>query len=533
MSGNVTTSVPLDFVPASQQELARCLADPMWRLCSGQLYRIMVKSATPGGETNVPFKPNRAQRKFVRRLWTRNVILKARQLGFTTLVAIMWLDHALFNSDQRCVIIAQDREKAEEIFRDKVRFAYDRLPEPIRAARPAMTESKSELLFDNNSSVKVTISARGGTTHRLHISEYGKICKQYPEKAAEIQTGSFPSVPIDGITIVESTAEGQDGDFFAMTEQAMASAESSKILTPRDYRFHFYPWWEEPGYRMTQEHAVRVVITAKEHEYFDEVQAVMSCVIDNLQRAWYVATREGDFKGDPQKMWQEYPSTPREAFQQSTEGFYFARQLSQVRTAGRIGSVPYVAGYPVNTFWDIGHSDGTAVWLHQHVGLLDRFIGFVEGWEQSYGHFTGEMQRWAAKRDGVTWGAHYLPHDADHKVQLGNTVTTPIEELRQLKLGGTWKTVDRVSDLQHGIQLTRDAFSRSAFDETECKAGLAHLAGYRKSWNRTTGRWSDEPLKNEHTEAADAYRQFAQGYHAPAQIERERRRKRERNWKTA
>lgn len=526
--------IPHEHVPVDEADMARCLADPMWRLCSGQLYRIMVKSANEEGETAIPFKPNRAQRRFIGRLWHRNIILKARQLGFTTLVAIMWLDHALFNENQRCVIVAQDRDKAEEIFRDKVRFAYDRLPASLKTARPTTTESKSELLFSNNSSVKVSTSARGGTPHRLHISEYGKICKQFPEKANEIMTGSFPAVPLDGVIVVESTAEGQEGDFFEMTDQAMALADTGRLLTPREYRFHFFPWWQEPGYRLTPEDAARVVITAKEHEYFDQVQIVMACAIDAGQRAWYVATRENDFKGDQQKMWQEYPSTPREAFQQSTEGYYYAVQLAQARQAGRIGKVPFVPGYPVNSFWDIGHGDGTAVWLHQHIGMLDRFIGFVEGWEKPYGFYTAEMQRWAAKHgDAVTWGTHYLPHDAEHKVMLGKTLTSPLDELQGLKLGGKWDVVERVDDLQHGIQLTRNDFATSAFDETECKAGLLHLAGYKKRWNRSTGSWGDEPVKNEHTEAADAYRQHAQGFRAPIEQERERRKRRERNWKTA
>lgn len=528
--------IAFDFVPSTKAEMAACLADPMWRLCSGQLYKIMVKSPDADGNTAVPFKPNRAQRRFIKRLWTRNVILKARQLGFTTLIAIMWLDHALFNADQRCVIVAQDRDKAEEIFRDKVKFAYDRMPESLRAARPTMKDSASELLFSNNSSIKVSTSARGGTPHRLHISEYGKICAKFPDKAVEIQTGSFPAVPLDGIIIVESTAEGQEGDFFAMTEQAMAVAETGRLLTPRDYRFHFYPWWQEPGYRLSEADAALVAITPKEHEYFDQVQVVMGCTIDPFQRAWYVATREGDFKGDPQKMWQEYPSTPREAFQQSTEGFYYALQLAHARQAGRIGAVPYVAGYPVNSFWDIGNSDGTALWLHQHIGMADRFIGFIEGWEKPYDHFTGEMQKWSARHGDVMWGTHYLPHDAEHKRQLGRRLTSPLDELVALKLGGKWDTVDRVDDLQHGIQLTRSAFSHSYFDEVECKFGLPHLAGYKKRWNRNTSSWSDEPLKNEHTEAADAYRQFAQGYYAPkakaADDERERRR-RDRDWRTA
>ena len=99
------------------------------------------------------------------RLWHRNIILKARQLGFTTLIAVLWLDHALFNADQRCVIVAQDREKAEEIFRDKVVFAYERLPAAIRAAVTVQTQNKSEILFSNNSAVRVSTSA-----HRLSAS---------------------------------------------------------------------------------------------------------------------------------------------------------------------------------------------------------------------------------------------------------------------------------------------------------------------------------------------------------------------------
>lgn len=530
----VSTPVPLDFEPSTPEDLSRCLADPMWRLCSGWLYKIMVKSPNERGETAIPFRPNRSQRRFIARLWHRNIILKARQLGFTTLIAILWLDHALFVENQRCVIVAQDKDKAEEIFRDKVQFAYRNLPEQVRATRPTQTDSKSELLFAyNNSSVKVSVSARGGTPHRLHVSEYGAICAKFPDKAEELKSGSLPAVPLDGIVIIESTAKGQEGDFYDKTEVAMAAADAHKILTPRDYRFHFYPWWQEPGYRLPAEHAAGVAITRKEHDYFDEVQAVMGCTIDLGQRAWYVTTREGDFSGDPETMWQEYPSTPREAFQQSTEGYFYAVQLAAARRGGRIAQVPYVAGHPVNSYWDIGNSDGTALWLHQRIGMADRFIGFIEGWEKPYDYFTGEMQRWAARKgDAVMWGTHWLPHDAEHRRQLGRTLTSPLDELRALKLGGKWDVVDRVDDLQHGIQLTRKAFSHSYFDLEETKDGIAHLAGYKKKWNRTAGAWSDEPVKNTHTEAADALRQFAQQTVPPADADRERRRKVDRNWKT-
>lgn len=243
-------SIHPNFVPETPEDLSRCLADPWWRICSGQLYKIMVKS--PDGESStVPFRPNRTQRRILKRLWHRNLILKARQLGCTTLIAILWLDHALFNPDQRCGIIAHDTESVETIFRDKVKFAYDNLPEAIRAARPLARDSARELLFKhNNSSVRVGTSMRSGTIHRLHVSEMGKIGAKYPEKAKEVVTGSMPTVPLDGIVVVESTAEGQYGEFFDMTKRARAVYEQGRVLTPRDYRFHFFAWWQEDDYRM-------------------------------------------------------------------------------------------------------------------------------------------------------------------------------------------------------------------------------------------------------------------------------------------
>ena len=79
----ITHDAPLIQLPQDAAELARCLADPEFRLFSGCLYKIMIKGDDEAEEAMVmPFKPNRAQRRFIKRLWHRNLILKARQLGF-------------------------------------------------------------------------------------------------------------------------------------------------------------------------------------------------------------------------------------------------------------------------------------------------------------------------------------------------------------------------------------------------------------------------------------------------------------------
>ena len=510
-------SVPLAFVPDTEDDLAWCLEDPKWRVCSGQLYKIMVKSAVAieGEEqTIVPFVPNRAQRRLMDRLWHRNIILKARQLGFTTLVCIMWLDHALFNADQRVGIVAQDAPAAEAFFRDKVKLAYDRLPDSLKAARPLERESADELLFSNNSSIRVATSMRSGTIHRLHVSEFGKICAKYPDKAAEVVTGTLPAVPLDGIAIIESTAEGQEGEFFKMTTRAIELAQSGRVLTQKDFRIHFFPWWADPAYVIEQD----VPMTDRDREYFAQVEGKTGTTLTRQQRNWYVATRDGEFSGDPEKMWQEYPSFAAEAFQVSTEGTYYANQLAAARKAGRICRVPFLPGVKVNTFWDIGNSDGTAIWLHQRVGHENRWIKFFEGWGEPYSHFIKLLQDYSTSVGGIVWGTHYLPHDAAHKRQQGDRVASPEDMLRELDLGGDWAIVPAVDDILHGIQRVRDEFPSYVFDEEGCKEGLAHLAAYRKTWDKTRGTWKNhQPRKLDgHSEAPDAIRQHAQGYQAPS-----------------
>lgn len=498
--------VTLSTVPTTAAELALCLADPFWRVCSGQLYKIMVKSTDVDENSVVPFVPNQSQTALLSRLHHRNIILKARQLGFTTLVAILWLDHALFNADQRVGIIAQDREAAEAIFRDKVKLAYDRLPDELKAAMPLARDSASELLFGhNNSSIRVATSMRSGTIHRLHISEFGKICAKFPDKAAEVVTGSLPAVPLDGIAIIESTAEGQEGEFYKMTQRAQAQQEANKDLTARDYRFHFFPWHREPTYQIGDKEGF-VVITERDHEYFDKTEAETGVTLTVAQRRWYVATRDADFSGDPEKMWQEYPSTPKEAFQVSTEGTYYANQLALARKQQRIGFVPYTVGVPVDTFWDIGLNDETCIWFHQKVGLRHCFIRYYECSGEAPAHYVAEMQK-----TGYVWGRHYLPHDGNtRRIQINGTKSYA-DLLAELGLQNI-DIVDRINSVTTGIQMVRNVFGNCWFDETLCAAGLVGLQQYRKEWNKRLGVWSDYPRHDAASNPADAFRQFAQGY---------------------
>ena len=197
----------------------------------------------------------------------------------------------------------------------------------------------------------------------------------------------------------------------------------------------------------------RVVRVARDMADFDVIcmqevainyKGLTGTTLTRQQRNWYIATRDSEFSGDPERMWQEYPSHENEPFQVSTEGTYYAIQLAAMRKEGRICKVPHTVGVPVNTFWDIGNTDGTAIWFHQRVGFEDRFINFLEGWGESYSYFVTKMQAM-----GYVWDTHYLPHDAAHKRQQGHKVASPEDELRGLSIGGNWAIVPRVDESMH------------------------------------------------------------------------------------
>ena len=498
------SAVQQDAEAAAEAELRRNLKDPMWRICN--LYWITVKGDEGEEDLVIQFKPNKAQLRFLKRLWHRNIILKARQLGFTTLIAILWLDHALFNPNQRCGMVAQDKDAAEVIFRDKVRFAYDRLPVMLKEMFPLKRDSAHELLFGhNNSAIRVATSLRSGTYHRLHVSEFGKICAKYPDKAREVLTGSIPAVPKTGVIIIESTAEGRGGDFYKMTKRAEEMAQQQKPLTLRDYRFHFYPWWEAPEYRMDPE---GVIVTDSDRDYFLAVEAETGTKLDAGQRAWYVATRDTDFTGDPEKMWQEYPSTPDEAFQVSKEGCYYSTQLAKARTEGRIGRVPHRDGIVVNTFWDLGKNDFQSIWFHQAVGMQNNFIRSYQN-SGEFLPFYAQYLKDMASQHGYVYGTHYLPHDGESESILGTSAKKQLEDLLP---GQRFEVVERIDRRIDGINMTRAAFSSCFFDEEACADGLLSLGEYRKQFNKAIGAYTDDHVHDEHSNFADAFRQFAQGY---------------------
>ncbi|MDQ0135699.1 hypothetical protein J2T08_003620 [Neorhizobium galegae] len=478
----------------TEEELKEKLKDPHWRIRN--LYYILDKD-----KNTVLFVPNEVQERLLQNLWYRNIVPKARQRGFSTLIQLMILDACLWNENQTGAIIAQDQDTATKIMRDKIEFAYDRLPPPIRQTIPIKTDNVKEKVFANGSSISVSTSARGTTLNWLHVSEFGIICYQSPLKADEIVTGALPAAE-QGIIFIESTAKGRDGAYYKMVTEAKNNADSRKKLSKKEYRLHFASWWDAEEY---EEDPESTVIGKKDHDYFDRMEREIGRPLSARKRAWYVATRRNTFADEDEKMWSEYPTTLEEAFKVSTEGVYLAKQLERCRLDGRICRVPYQPSYPVNTFWDLGVNDDIAIWFHQAVGAADHFIDYFECSGEPYSFIVREFDK-----RGYVFGHHYLPHDGNQRRPGAVMIQTPKDMLEGLHLKNI-EIVDRTPDLVNvGIQQLRDDFSTYYFDEVKCAAGIIHLENYRKAWNENMGVWSDSPKNNGHQHAADALRQKAQ-----------------------
>lgn len=473
-------------------------ADPWWRL--NNLYKIV-------DEHNrvIQFRPNAEQAYLYRNLHTRNLILKARQLGMTTFVCLLALDQCLFNEHFSAGIIAHTREDAEKFFRTKVVFAYDRLPEALRATVTVVKQTESQMSFSNGSTLYVSTSFRGGTLQLLHISEFGKTCRKHPEKAKEIVTGALESVSASNLNFIESTAEGQGGYFYEYALEALRLAQERAPLSPLDWRLHFFPWYVKGTYAIDP---TDVAISDQQEKYFAQLEAKTGVKISRPQKAWWVKKKAALLSD----MGREYPSTPQEAFEQAIDGAVYAEQMTRIRELGRITSVPYQAGVEVNTFWDFGVGDANAIWLHQRVGLQNRWIRYMEDHGQGLAHYWRWLKDWADEHKAI-FGRHYLPHDATASIQ-GEVVTNRAEILDGLGMRHASQViVPRISDLETGIDLTRTALvSDSWFDRDGCAQGIKALDSYQYEWDDKLGRWKNSPLHNWASHGCDAWRGFAQGY---------------------
>lgn len=190
------------------------------------------------------------------------------------------------------------------------------------------------------------------------------------------------------------------------------------------------------------------------------------------------------------------------------KGAYYLNEMQRLRAEGRIRRVPYQAGVPVDTFWDLGHNDTTAIWFYQQVAGEDRFIHAYENSGEALDHYAAYLQQ-----RGYVFGTHYLPHDAGYErlTKATREAKTWQAMLEELLPGQRFDVVPRIEDVTVGINQTRMKMTGNVYiDETECSDGIVALDNYRKRYNEKLDVFMDEPLHDRYSNYADAFRQWGQ-----------------------
>lgn len=310
------------------------LRDKLWRL--NHLYKI--KSIS---KDVVKFKLNRAQADFHSRKTKRNIILKSRKLGFTTYFAVDGLDDCLFVPNTDALMLSYDIPSQVDIFDEKVVFAWDNFNEELKELYTLDAERANKLKFNwgdkSTTSITVRLSGRSGTYSKLHISEFGKISKIDPSSAKEIVSGTIQAVPLSGEVNIESTAEGDYGEFYEMFMEAWKRGPAK---TPVDFTAFFYNWTYD-------DQELSKIIPLPEDELPKEFREYRQEHALSLTEITYYYYKWLTLNRDWKLLRREYPTTVDEAFEAAGDKFFDEPSVVALKTrpGTMVGNWIYYADY--------------------------------------------------------------------------------------------------------------------------------------------------------------------------------------------
>ncbi len=252
----------------------------------------------------------------------RIVILKARQLGFSTIVESILFKETTTKFNVNTGIITHQDEATKNLF-NMSKLMYECLPQEMKPAKKA--SNAQELIFDNDkgtglkSKIRCMTAGSQGvgrsyTYDNLHVSELAF----WPGNKKTTMTGLLQAVPNlpSTIIIIESTANGFE--YFKEIWDGAVAGENDFIPL-------FVGWNELKDYQMPY---TGFELTS------EEIQLQRDYNLSLEQLTWRRWCIRNNCSNDIEQFKQEYPITPEEAFI-STGACYFNKEIIM----GRINKI--------------------------------------------------------------------------------------------------------------------------------------------------------------------------------------------------
>ena len=194
------------------------------------------------------------------------------------------------------------------------------------------------------------------------------------------------------------------------------------------------------------------------------------------------------------------------SFDAAVLGAYYAKDIALAEQEGRICSVPHDVAAKVETWWDIGVGDPTAIWFVQRAGKELHVIDYYEASGVGIDHYAAILAQKAQPRSagglGYVYGEHVVPHDAKVK-EWGNAGRSRLDVMATLGLRAVVSPMHNVED---GINAVRLLLPKCWFDAKRCEFGVRALRGYKTEYDDKRKVLKNNPLHDWTSHAADAFR---------------------------
>lgn len=487
----------------------RDLKDPLWRIAN--LYRILVQGK------DVHFTPHDEQRWMLiciyLRGWLRIINPKARQRGMSTLLAIIALDGVTWHSGYHAALIDKTAEDAVKKHREKVMYAWERLPASIRSRLKEEKATTDRLVIRNpaapqepESSFTAAINFRGGTVEMLWISEWGTIQDDDRARSREIKAGAMPAIELaeNGLCVIETTWKGGlDGELGPYVMEALETPEEAK--GPKSWRILFIPWWTCPDYSRDYGQ-----IDGHSEAYF-RMCAERGLQLTHGQKLWYAEKRRT--ASSAKSMKEEYPTFVEECWENQPVGSIYGKWINEARSEGRVSNFYPPKDYPVSVFYDLGHPLNTVSLFVQITPTQIRIIDCLMETDM-----TMEQRAAWMRQQPWDYATHFFPHDADSD---GASVgVKPIDGFRRI-FGPNCQVIPRCRSVWDGISVIRANFNRLVFvcdsaakaDDfstagARMKRFLDFLSRFRAERESSTGVAKDIPVHDRYSHCASSLAQL-------------------------
>jgi hypothetical protein len=192
----------------------------------------------------------------------------------------------------------------------------------------------------------------------------------------------------------------------------------------------------------------------------------------------------------------EYQQEFECSFDAAITGSVYGRQMAAAETNGRFRVEIYDSAHPVNTAWDLGFDDSTAIWFWQKIGNEIRLVDYYENSGQDIEHYCEVIRLKPFK-----YGKHFVPHDAANKL-LAAGGRSIVQQAHAL---GVSMHVVSATSQQNGIEAARKTIEICWFDAETCKDGIAALKQYQFEFDADKKVFRSKPRHDWSSHGSDAF----------------------------